>query len=69
MTTQQITAHFDSSEQVNAALSDLRRAGAVCHTGTLPYQGTGGSPTLHLSVRPADALLARDIIRRSGGRL
>ena len=67
MMTRQITAHFISGEQVNAALADLERAGALHHTGSLPYAPGAGRPTLHCSVRRDNFSLARDIIRRSGG--
>ncbi len=66
---QHITARFDSGDQINTALWNLRRAGAVCHTGTLPYAPSASSATLHLMVRGTDASLARTIIRQSGGRV
>ncbi len=54
MHTQQLTARFPTGEEMNAALADLRRSGAVCHTGAIPYDGMGPSPVLRFSVREAD---------------
>ncbi|MBQ3276075.1 MAG: hypothetical protein IJH47_03330 [Oscillospiraceae bacterium] len=66
MTTTSVTARFDTAEQLDAALFELRRSGAVCHTGALspPYLSP---PTLHVAVRPENAVLTRAILRRSGG--
>ena len=36
MHTQQLTARFPTGDEMNAALADLRRSGAVCHTGAIP---------------------------------
>ncbi len=44
MHTQQLTARFPTGDEMNAALADLRRSGAVCHTGAIPYDGLGPSP-------------------------
>ena len=41
MHTQQLTARFPTGDEMNAALADLRRSGAVCHTGAIPYDGIG----------------------------
>ena len=59
MHTQQLTARFPTGDEMNAALADLRRSGAVCHTGAIPYDGIGPSPVLCVSPRrlygtPAD---------------
>ena len=51
MHTQQLTARFPTGDEMNAALADLRRSGAVCHTGAIPYDGLGPSPVLRFSVR------------------
>ena len=59
MHTQQLTARFPTGDEMNAALADLRRSGAVCHTGAIPYDGIGPSPVLRFSVREADLCLAR----------
>ena len=40
MHTQQLTARFPTGDEMNAALADLRRSGAVCHTGAIPYHHT-----------------------------
>ena len=69
MHTQQLTARFPTGEEMNAALADLRRSGAVCHTGAIPYDGMGPSPVLRFSVREADLCLAKAIIRHAGGRV
>ena len=62
-----VTASFPSPEHLDAALFELRRSGAVCHTGTLVPPPFAANPTLHVTVRPEDAVLARAILRRSGG--
>lgn len=67
MHSEQITAHFSSGEELTAALSELRRSGAVYHTGSLPYRGDMRSPTIHFTVRQTDGCMARAIIRRAGG--
>ena len=64
-----ISAQFSSSEQLNDALSSLCRAGAIGHSGDLPYAGTGRSATLHLSVHSSRTWQVQDILRRSGGQL
>ena len=69
MHTQQLKARFPTGEEMNAALADLRRSGAVCHTGAIPYDGIGPSPVLRFSVREADLCLAKAIIRHAGGRV
>ena len=66
MRNEEITARFSSPEELSAALSELRRSGAVCHIGTLPA-GELRAPTVHLTVRADDRSLARAILRRSGG--
>ena len=53
MHTQQLTARFPTGDEMNAALADLRRSGAVCHTGAIPYDGMGPSPR-RLYGTPAD---------------
>ena len=65
--TQLVTARFDTAEQLDAALFELRRSGAVCHTGTLSPEMFPAAATLHVAVRPENAVLARAILRRSGG--
>ena len=62
-----VAARFDTAEQLDAALFELRRSGAVCHTGTLSPPPFYSPPTLHVAVRPENAVLARAILRRSGG--
>lgn len=69
MHTQQLTARFSTGDEVNAALADLRRSGAVCHTGAIPYDGLGAYPVLRFTVRENDLCLAKAIIRRAGGRV
>ena len=64
MHTQQLTARFPTGDEMNAALADLRRSGAVCHTGAIPYDGIGPSPVLRFSVREADLCLAKAITAR-----
>ncbi len=64
--TQSVTARFDTAEQLDAALFELRRSGAVCHTGALAAPWVSPT-TLHLAVRPENAVLARVILRRAGG--
>jgi len=66
--TSRIIARFPGVEELDAALSDLRRCGAVVHTGSLLWLGAA-PPTLHLTVRPVDACMARAIVRRAGGTL
>ena len=63
---QQITARFRCGEDIDNALFELRRSGAVCHAPSLPTTGVR-CPTLRLAVRAEDASLARAVIRRSGG--
>ena len=63
-----ITARFPSSDALETALADLRRSGAVCHTGGLVWR-FGSAATVHFTVRPADACAARAIVRRAGGRI
>lgn len=65
---ERITARFPSSDALEAALADLRRSGAVCHTGSLAWPREAAS-TVHFTVHSADACLARTIVRRAGGRL
>lgn len=65
---QAITARFASPEALEAALWDLRRLGAVCRGSQLAGDGAAGS-TLHITVRPDDASMARAILRRAGGTL
>ncbi len=65
---ERITARFPSSDALESALADLRRSGAVCHTGSLVWP-VGAAPTVHFTVRAADACAARAIVRRAGGRL
>ena len=69
MHTQQLTARFPTGDEMNAALADLRRSGAVCHTGAIPYDGLGPSPVLRFSVRESDLCLSKAIIRHAGGRV
>ena len=64
-----LEARFETGEELADTLTELRRSGALCHTGKLPYPPGGVSPTLYLSVRPEDAALAVSIIRRCGGRV
>ncbi len=64
-----VTASFPSPEHLDAALFELRRSGAVCHTGTLAPPPFAANPTLHVTVRPEDAVLARVIVRRAGGQI
>ena len=62
-----IEARFGSAEELETALSDLRRLGAVRCSGALGLR-MGESPSvLHVSVRTDDASLARAIVRRAGG--
>ena len=69
MMKESITAVFEDRHQVDAALFRLRAAGALNHSFSLPSVGCAGNATLHLTVKPMDAALTRDIIRQSGGRL
>ena len=66
MTGNSLTARFDSAETLDAALSDLRRLGALRCREELAAPVKGGA-TLHITVRSADASMARAILRRSGG--
>lgn len=61
-----ISARFASPEALEAALWDLRRLGAVCCSPGLAG-GTPAGSTLHVTVRPGDASMARAILRRAGG--
>ena len=66
MLSKAITARFPSADALEAALWDLRRLGAVGCTPTL--QGAvWEKPTLHVTVRPGDASMARAILLRAGG--
>ena len=67
MFTQSVAARFETREAMDAALFELRRSGAVCHTGTLSPGTFPAAATLHVTVRPENAVLARAILRRSGG--
>ena len=67
MTYEIVTAQFSSCEQVNRALSGLHQAGLLRHMGDLPYAGTSGRATLHLSVPHSRAWLVQDMLRRFGG--
>ena len=69
MMKESITAVFEDRYQVDAALFRLRAAGALNHSFSLPSVGCAGNATLHLTVKPMDAALTRDILRQSGGRL
>lgn len=69
MVQQRITAYFENGEALNTALWGLRQAGAMCHTGDIPYAGAGGGATLHLTVPSSETMMARYIIRRAGGKL
>ena len=62
-----LSARFRDGEALCAALGDLRRLGAVrCREELGAAPGSGGA-VLHLTVRPADASMARAILRRAGG--
>ena len=66
MLSKSITARFPSADALDTAMWDLRRLGALRCWPTL--QGTTQArPTLHVSVRPGDASMARAILRRAGG--
>ena len=69
MMKESITAVFEDRHQVDAALFRLRAAGALNHSFSLPSVGCAGNATLHLTVKPMDAALTRDILRQSGGRM
>ena len=62
-----VTARFRSAEELEAALCDLRRLGAVRCTGALEPVVGNAPPVVHVSVRPGDASLARAILCRAGG--
>ena len=66
MLSKAITARFPSAEELEAALWDLRRAGAVRCTPSL-HSALSEHPTLHVTVRPDDASMTRAILRRAGG--
>ena len=67
MTGISLSARFRDGEELNAALSDLRRLGAVrCREELRAAPEVGGS-VLHLTVRLRDASMARTIVLRAGG--
>ena len=69
MQTTHLEARFETGEALADTLTELRRSGALCHTGKLPYPAHSANPTLYLSARPEDSALAVSIIRRCGGRV
>ena len=66
MLSKAITARFPSAEELESALWDLRRFGAVRCTPSL-HGVLLERPTLHVTVRPEDMSLARAVLRRAGG--
>lgn|GEM_PF-982390 len=62
-----LTASFRSGEDLETALSDLRRLGAVRCAGSLVRPGESAAPTLRITVRRDDASMARAVLRRAGG--
>ena len=62
-----VAARFGSREELETALCDLRRLGAVHCFGAMKVPSWTTAPVLHVSVRPGDESLARAILRRAGG--
>ena len=62
-----ISVRFQDTEGLSAALSDLHRLGGV-HCSEA-FSAASAHSTLHLTVRPADASMARAIVRRAGGEI
>ena len=62
-----LTAQFRSGEDLEAALCDLRRMGAVHCSGAFSPGECCGTPTLRVTVRRDDASMARAVLRRAGG--
>ena len=62
-----VSARFECREELETALCDLRRLGAV-HCPPALWDQPGRTPeTVHLSVPAAEASMARAILRRAGG--
>ena len=64
-----LSARFPDGEALSGALSDLRRLGAVRCRDQLYCAPYSGAATLHITIRPRDASMARAIVRRAGGKL
>ncbi len=62
-----VSARFDCREGLESALWDLRRLGAVRCQGTVAVPPGQATETVHLSVPPDNASMARAILRRAGG--
>ena len=64
-----VAARFETPEALETALWDLRRLGAVRCTGDrTPWRQSAGA-VVHISVREADASMARAVLRRAGGEI
>jgi len=62
-----VSARFPDGEALDGALGDLRRLGALrCRDRESPPT-LRGAATLHITIRPGDASMARAVIRRAGG--
>ena len=67
MTSVHVKARFGSAEELERAMSDLRRLGAVRCAGPAGEWMMRAPSVVHVSVPPPDAALARAILRRAGG--
>ena len=64
-----VSARFCCREELESALSDLRRLGAVHCAGSARSPAGGAPGVVHVSVAAANASMARAILRRAGGEL
>ena len=60
-----VSARFPDGEALDGALGALRRLGALRCRESPPT--LRGAATLHITIRPGDASMARAVIRRAGG--
>lgn len=66
MTPVSLSARFGDGEALERALSDLRRLGAL-RCPEAERTAWNGAATMHVTLRPEDASMARAIVRRAGG--
>ena len=69
MLSQGVTARFSTPEEMEKALCDLRRLGAVSCLPTLETGRWKGPGVLHFTVSPARLSMARAVVIRAGGKL
>ncbi len=62
-----VSARFECREELESALWDLRRLGAMRCQGIVDAPAGRTPETVHLSVPSANASMVRAILRRAGG--